>query len=367
MSDLSTVISIVPRLPNAIDGVGDYALNLARQLRQDFNIQTQFIVGNPEWHGELEIEGFSVNQVIDSNSAQLAALLEGDRTSPVLLHYVGYGYAKRGCPIWLVDGIQRWKNLYPQRSLVTMFHELYASSYLPWQSSFWLSPLQKNLATRLAKLSDRSITNTQSYAETLCKLLPNQRFESISLPVFSNIGELNHEIPLSKRTKRLVTFGHKNSRVRIYQEYVTDLEQICQDFNVEEICDIGSPTGVALPNIRNVPIVEKGIIESSQISKILNDSIIGFLIFPPPLQLAKSTIFAAYCAHGLIPYMVSGSAITINNLEMGKHYLSTSNPSYKLSLKIGQEIANNAYDWYQTHSLSKQAKIFSKYLFTRYQ
>jgi hypothetical protein len=365
MSNLSTVISIVPRLPPAIDGVGDYALNLARQLRQDFNIQTQFIVGNPEWKGELEIEGFPVSQVIDGNAKQLTALLECDRNSPVLLHYVGYGYAKRGCPVWLVDGLEHWKNLYPLRSLVTMFHELYASSYLPWQSSFWLSPLQKNLTTRLTKLCDRSITNTQGYAETLCKLAPNQKFASISLPVFSNIGELNHEIPLSQRTKRLVTFGHKNSRARIYQEYVTDLEQICQDFNIEEICDIGRPTGVALPNISNVSIVEKGFVESSQISKILNDSIIGFLIFPPPVQLAKSTIFAAYCAHGLIPCMVSGSAITINNLEMGKHYLSTSNPnsSYKLSLKIGQEIADNAYDWYQTHSLAKQAKIFSKCLF----
>ena len=367
MSDLSTVISIVPRLPKAIDGVGDYALNLARQLRKDFNIQTQFIVGNPEWKGELEIEGFSVSQVIDSNSNQLTALLEGDRTSPVLLHYVGYGYAKRGCPIWLVDGVQRWKNLHPNRLLVTMFHELYASGTPPWTSSFWLSSLQKNLAIRLAKLSDRCITNTQIYAETLSKLVPNQRFESISLPVFSNIGELNYEIPLSKRTKRLVTFGHKNTRVRIYQEHVTALEQICQDFNIEEICDIGSPTGLTLPNIRDVPIVEKGIIEASQISQILNDSIIGFLIFPPPVQLAKSGIFAAYCAHGLIPYMVSGSAITINNLEMGKHYLSTSNSGYELSLNIGQEIADNAHDWYQTHSLAKQAKIFSKCLSSQYQ
>ncbi len=364
MSDLSTVISIVTRLPNAIDGVGDYALNLARQLRQDFNIQTQFIVGNPDWKGELEIEGFSVHQVIDSNSAQLAELLECDRNAPVLLHYVGYGYAKRGCPVWLVDGIQRWKNLYPDRLLMTMFHELYALETPPWTSSFWLSPLQKKLVTRLAKLSDRSITNTQGHAETLCKLVPNQKFECISLPVFSNIGELNHEIPLSARTKRLVTFGHKNSRARIYQEHLTDLEQICQTFDIEEICDIGNPTGVAFPNIRNAPIVEKGILESSQISKILSNSIIGFLIFPPPVQLAKSGVFAAYCAHGLIPHTASGSVIAVDNLEMGKHYLSTSNPSYESSLRRGQEIADNAYDWYQTHSLSKQAKIFSQYLGT---
>jgi hypothetical protein len=363
MSDLSTVISIVTRLPNAIDGVGDYALNLARQLRQDFNIQTQFIVGNPDWEGEVEIEGFLVKQIIDGNSAQLTALLEGDRTSPVLLHYVGYGYAKRGCPVWLVDGIQLWKNLYPDRLLVTMFHELHASGTPPWTSSFWLSPLQKNLVTRLAKLSDRCITNTQGHAEALSKLVPNPEFEYISLPVFSNMGELNDDLPLSTRTKRLVTFGHKNSRAQIYQDYVPDLVKVCQDFHIKEICDIGSPTGVKFPNISDVSIVEKGVIESSQISKILKDSIIGFLVYPPPEQLAKSTIFAAYCAYRLIPYMVSGSTITINNLEMGRHYLTTRNPSYKLSLEIGQEIANNAHDWYQTHDLSKQAKIFSKYLF----
>ena len=32
MSNLATVIAIVPRLPPAIDGVGDYALNLAKLL-----------------------------------------------------------------------------------------------------------------------------------------------------------------------------------------------------------------------------------------------------------------------------------------------------------------------------------------------
>ncbi|MHC5830485.1 MAG: glycosyltransferase family 1 protein, partial [Nostoc sp.] len=60
---LTHITSIVPRLPPAIDGVGDYALNLARQLRKDFNIQTHFIVGNPTWTGAAEIEGFPVSQI----------------------------------------------------------------------------------------------------------------------------------------------------------------------------------------------------------------------------------------------------------------------------------------------------------------
>jgi hypothetical protein len=53
------ILQIVPRLPPAIDGVGDYALNLARQLRQDFSIHTHFLVCDPNWNGKTELEGFS--------------------------------------------------------------------------------------------------------------------------------------------------------------------------------------------------------------------------------------------------------------------------------------------------------------------
>lgn len=45
------IIQIVPQLPPAINGLGDYALNLARQLRQDFAIETHFVVGDHSWTG----------------------------------------------------------------------------------------------------------------------------------------------------------------------------------------------------------------------------------------------------------------------------------------------------------------------------
>ncbi len=365
MRDLSTVISIVPRLPNAIDGVGDYALNLARQLRQDFNIQTQFIVGNPEWKGEVEIEGFSVNQVIDSNSEQLTALLEGDRTSPVLLHYVGYGYAKRGCPIWLVDGIQRWKNLYPQRSLVTMFHELYASSYLPWQSSFWLSPLQKNLATRLARLSDRCITSKQSYSDILVKLSNGKHTQIQALPVFSNVGEPKQDRPLSDRQKQLVIFGGVANRIRVYRESQEALDFVCQRLDIQAILDLGIPTGIAPQTIGNVPILEIGMQPAEKISEIMAGAIAGFLNYNPDF-LGKSGIFAAYCAHGLLPINVRGSDTPIDKMKLGEHYWVSSKAELK-DIERMQAIANNAHAWYSSHNLSSQSKIFFHILNTEIQ
>ncbi|HEY9614838.1 MAG TPA: glycosyltransferase family 1 protein, partial [Allocoleopsis sp.] len=102
------IIQIVPTLPPAIDGLGDYALNLARQLRQGFAQETHFVVGNPAWEGERTIEGFPITVLPKrSGAAVLSSLLKVcSSPAPVLLHYVGYGYAKRGCPLWLVDGLQ---------------------------------------------------------------------------------------------------------------------------------------------------------------------------------------------------------------------------------------------------------------------
>ena len=365
MSDLSTVISIVPRLPKAIDGVGDYALNLARQLRKDFNIQTQFIVGNPEWKGELELEGFSVNQVIDSNSDQLTSLLEGDRTSPVLLHYVGYGYANRGCPVWLIKGLQHWKNLYPDRILVTMFHELYASGTPPWTSSFWLSPLQKNLVARLAKLSDRCITSNQSYSDILVKLSNGKHKHIQALPVFSNVGEPKQNRPLSDRQKQLVVFGSVANRIKVYRESQEALDSACQSLDIQSILDLGTPTGIAPQTIGNVPILELGMQTAEKISEIMADAIAGFLNYNPDF-LSKSGIFAAYCAHGLLPINVRGSDIPIDKIKLGEHYWISSKVELK-DIERMQVIANNVYAWYSSHNLSSQSKIFFHILNTEIQ
>lgn len=231
MNQLTNVYSIVPRLTPAINGVGDYVLNLARQLRKDFGVQTHFIVGNASWLGASEIEGFPVSQVTDNSANALFEVLS-DRPFPVLLHYVGYGYAKRGCPIWLVDGLQRWRSLYPQPSLITMFHEISASGPI-WTSAFWLSSLQRNLATRLAQKSDRCITSKQLYSEIITQISKGKHSQVPFLPVFSNVGEPERVSPLSERQKQLIIFGG-------------------------EILDIGTPTGQTTQAIGDVPILELG-------------------------------------------------------------------------------------------------------------
>src|SRR4051812_530316 len=103
---MRSIVQIVPKLPPAINGLGDYALNLARQLRKDLGIDTQFIVGEPTWEGKREIEGFPIHQIERHSNKALEDLLQKISSDKLLLHYGSYAYAKRGCPTWLINGLK---------------------------------------------------------------------------------------------------------------------------------------------------------------------------------------------------------------------------------------------------------------------
>lgn len=353
-------ISIVPRLPPEIDGVGDYALSLARQLRLDFGIEMHFIVCDPTWAGATEVEGFPIDKVELRSAATLLSLLLSccQNSAIVFLHYVGHGYAKRGCPSWLVKGLEHWKTNVVNVPLVTMFHELYAVGPR-WTSDFWLSPLQKDLAARLARLSDRCVTNRQGYAKALYELSRGKHTQIPTLPVLSNMGEPDTVMPLSERARRLVVFGQGRSKLRVYRESLAELRRACELLEIEEIWDIGPSTGLDLSSVIKVPIVELGQKSAPEISDIFLKSLAGFFNYNVD-HLAKSGIFAAYCAHGLLPISYRCSSLPIDGIEARKHYWIPDPQGIILNpVEELQAIADNAHTWYQTHSLSVQANTFA--------
>jgi hypothetical protein len=356
MHSQTKVIQLVPRLPPVVDGLGDYALLLARKLRETFGIHTHFLVGDPDWTGPLELEGFPVSQVSDRTSHSLQDLLNTPQGSTLILHYVGYGYAKRGCPTWLIDGIWAWKKSTHHSHLVTMFHEVYAAGRPPWTSAFWLFLWQKQIASRLVQLSDSIVTSKKLYADIL-QTLGGCHLNIPVLPIFSNIGEPENPPPLHTRAKKLVVFGGSTNRRQVYQQASTTLRDVCQLLGIEEIVDIG-PRLTSLPQtIANIPILEMGPLTAPTISQIFLQSSVGFLNYNPD-YLAKSGIFAAYCAHGLLPINVRGSLQPIDGLTAGKQYWvprmlgRTVRGEFK-----EQAIASNANIWYQEHCLSVHARV----------
>lgn len=365
MNNPQTIVAIAPRLHPIVDGVGDYALRLAHQLRQDFQITTHFIVGDPKWNGATEIEGFPVHQVPVRSSKNLLAVLNTIHPFPttILLHYVGHGYMKRGgSPIWLIQALKTWKANTANAQLVTMFHETYAVGQSLRDSDFWFSWLQKKLLTQIVRLSDRGLTSCQQYAATLSNLSNGRHVQIPILPIISNVGESDRPVLLTERQKRLIIFGRPASRIRAYKESWDMIKRICQHLSIEEIWDVGPSTELNFSSIAEIPIIEVGQRSSSDISKILSTSMAGFLNYDVS-RLPKSGIFAAYCAYGMLPVAHQHDSVSIEGINAGTHYWSPTQPKeFDASLKNLQVIADNAYAWYQAHSLPVQAKIFAQHL-----
>lgn len=353
------LIQITPTLPPDVNGLGDYAFNLAESLRANCGLRTKYLVTDPSWSAQHSV--ITKNTSIVETKSELFKLLcqSSAYGSTVLLHYVGYAYDKRGCPFWLLDSLARWKSQFPSVKLITMFHEI-AASGPPWTSAFWLSGFQRKIAKQLVKISDYIVTSKQLYAEIL-QGYAQDRFNNVPiLPVFSNIGEPSNPSDLSARQRHLVIFGGRSRRNKVYQSSLDQLHQICHYLNIQQIFDIG-PNLDSIPTcIGNVPITVTGTLPRYEVSAILSGAFAGFFNYPPAF-LGKSGIFAAYCAHRLLPVSAQITDHIEDGLHPGKHYLLPEQYSTGIvSETFLQEITDNAYKWYRPHCLAFQTQMFAK-------
>lgn len=323
------VVQIVPQLPPPPEGVGGYAEALAGALRDRCGIETRFVEGAAARTAE----------------AVGAALADG----PVaLLHYANYGYQRRGCPVGLVEGLVRWLHQGGERRLVTVFHEVYATGP-PWRSSFWLAPLQQRLAATLARASAALATSLDLYGRMLRPWAARKRIAV--LPVFSTMGEPAAVPRLDERRRRLVVFGGSGVRQRAWSR-VADLDRTCAVLGIEEVVDIGPPAE-APPRVGNVPVRALGVLPAGEVSELLRASIAGFVVYPEPF-LAKSTIFAAYCAHGVLPVCIGDGR---KGPDPGPPFWTPGSAPAD-----PQAIADRAHAWYAGHALDRQAATYRELL-----
>jgi hypothetical protein len=348
------IIQIVPSFPPAVSGVGDYALLLADELRRAHNLHTRFIVGDSDWAGASEANGFSVTGMKTRSGGSLGRILNEQAGAgvPVLLHYVGYGYEKRGCPLWLAQGIEEWRRAPGRGPLVTMFHELYGFGP-PWRSSFWTSPLQRWLTTRLAGLSDSCVTNLRRFA----RYLESRLARRVNVfPVFSNVGEFyRREIP---RRNEMVIFGGAGSRESAYAVSNGALIKICQTLNINRIHDIGPhlSTRFKLP----IKIEWRGPLPAAEVSEIMRNAQFGFFNYPIPF-LGKSGIFAAYASHGLAPITIDeNGGLNEDLLRLNSHFLTCGVLASDTDMASG--VGERVRAWYAEHCLAVQAQKYASLL-----
>jgi hypothetical protein len=355
-ADSSTVIQLVPRRTAEPNGVADYALALAGALRT-LGIKSVFLSGTPaaevaplqdEWNTILVPK-----RQAHSLANMLHSLLTKTKASAVLLHFSGYGYQKRGVPLWLVQGLRNWSRRAGGISLLTVFHELYATGR-PWQSSFWLSPAQILIARSILDLSSEVITPTEIFRNRLLEWSRGSQIRC--MPVFSNVGEAGCGSQPAARAAKAVVFGLGGVENRLFGPYRQRVERIVEMMEIEEIIDIGPRLLSPPTSLAKAPVISKGALPRDRVSDVLAQARFGFVAYPFDV-LGKSGVFAAYAANGVIPVVFADRRRSYDGLEAGRHFLDALRLETNLDADQLAGIQRRLFDWYESHSLPVQASF----------
>ena len=351
MNEICPFVQIVPYRSNNPDGVSDYSRILADSIYDNFQTKTMFVSASRAKDGLVANDRWPTSYLDAKSANSVLNCLENicSPESTVLLHYSGYGYQKRGIPWWLLEGLTLFLKSHPKAKLAVIFHELYASSS-PLHSAFWLCWLQKMIAKKLLALSSVAITPCEVYAERLNCWDQADDKKTIAVPVFSTVGELKVNKVSSERKSNLIIFGRGHSRLKCYLEYADELSSFVRSSNVKEIVDIG-PFVSGIPDyLGSCKIRRMGVLSSNEISSEMQSSRFGVLNYDRS-RLGKSTVFAAYAAHGLqvVCFDESGDPLRDGLIE-GRHLTTV------LPLIVSERVSRNALSWYQKHNVASVAR-----------
>jgi hypothetical protein len=354
------LIQIVPRWSAAPEGVGDYARLLAGQLWRDYSRRSIFISGTPLPPAQRHLDDWQSHELGERSAAALRTALATAPSAPILLHLSAYGYQDRGVPFWLVAALDRWRRDNPLLPLVTVFHELFATGPV-WRSSFWLGPLQARIARRIRRISTAGIATTEPYARLLGTWPAEQPGAIVTLPVFSTIGEMEDVVPASVRPRTLAVFARANAARQLYRERHAEIARFVADHAIEKIVDIGErdapPERIGGATLRSL-----GRLPAAQVQAQLGEALFGLLDYDAD-RLAKSTVFAAYCASGVIPVCRSDRPGFNDGLVPGDTYLElgAALPA-PFSAQALDALQDDARRWYAAHSLPTSARVIDALL-----
>ena len=129
-----------------------------------------------------------------------------------------------------------------------------------------------------------------------------------------------------------------------------------------EIHDVGPamPDAVLSSSLQSRGVVCHGLLDASRVCGLLAESAFGLVVYPVE-YVAKSSVFAAYCAHGVCPILISKRYTPTDGLVAGKHYLCDI-PYATLSAATARVVGRTARMWYQPHGIAYHAATASRLL-----
>ena len=357
------IVQIAPRRVGQPEGIGDYATRLANALFEGSGYRSAFVVGTPA-DIELPVEDAWANSPVTVRTSstfakQLTDVCLDTQAQAVVLHFSGYGYQRRGVPFWLLNGMQKWRQLQPGVCLIGIFHELFASSNRVWTSSFWLSRAQLHIARELWRLCDYGLTTNDTYARDLAAWRPIRQNQLKVLPVFSNVGEPETIPPLLHRPAHMAVFGGTGVERALYSKPISDQSAaLANALRIQRVIDIGARVMRVPPRLGHAIVTSMGQLSGCLVSRNLLACRYGLLNYDVG-RLGKSGVFAAYASHGVIPICIDSRAVPTDGLEEGRHFLRW--PFEQATPRLS-EMQTDLIRWYQNHSVAKHADVLKLWL-----
>jgi hypothetical protein len=287
---------------------------------------------------------------------QLSEICRDRAVENIVLHVSGYGYEKRGVPSWLLKGMRIWRQTHRNCRLFGFFHELFATGRF-WNSSFWLSGAQEQITQGIWELCDGGLTTTASYFDQLTAWRPNMKHLLRTMPVFSTVGEPSIVTPIEERPLNMAVFGQPGVERNVYIGPQREISaSVAEHFRILQFIDIGARMVTPPRHLGQVPINCLGQLKADCVSQHLMSCRFGLLNYDIK-RLEKSTVFAAYAAHGVIPVCIGSEANPPQGLEEGRHFIrwpSKTLPDFRaMQRHLGQ--------WYDGHSITKHADLLTSW------
>jgi hypothetical protein len=354
-----TLIHIVPQLPPNVGGVADYAVILGRRVAEqtDGGVRSVYVQAGKK-QGKAPAEALDSRDVAGRQSPEAlaeaaGAYAEQAERAAVVLHYVGYGYQQRGCPHWLMRAVRQMRAGRPALRLVTMFHELYATSWKPWTSPFWFSLLQRYITSRIARRSDGLMTNREVFGEKLRAMAGGATPVRVS-PTFSNVGEPGTLPAYDEREPYAVVFGGAGRKAATYGQHGAALNRALRRMDVERIVDIGTPVRDAVTAGLMLPVETCGVLPAEEVSRHLQRASVGVLRVGLHC-ITKSGVWAGHAAHGL-PTLCIAERHPAGPFDEGKHFLLLDARAQAGSARAERAaISRRVKQWYKEHGHSRHA------------
>ena len=293
-------------------GVGDYCVKLWEhwsepQPEWSFLVPQAAAASQAQWT-EVKIAEF------EKSTTGLITALEQVNAQTVVLHYVGYGFHPKGCPVWLPQALKEWKNVSSKRRLAVMFHELYATGPI-WRSTFWVKPTAQKIIRDLILLADLWLTSCSRYQSKLLDEFAADLEKGAVIPVGSNIlpvEPINCDRPwplFVGRKLKIIIFGLANTRLWAMNVHAKLLKVLCEQGWVESITLAGTseldPKATREMAQHRADIGHAHLwheafdLTPSQISQLLATQDLGLISNQPDI-LTKSGSFAALSVHGVL-------------------------------------------------------------------